>query len=202
MKNSPFQMGITGGIGAGKSIVSKIFSTLGVPVYNADDNAKILMNSDPSLISEIQKLFGSEAYVGGSLNRTLLAQKAFRDKTLLAKLNAVVHPAVARDYTNWIARYQSSKLTLKEAALLFETGSNVSLDGVILVSAPEEERIRRVVKRDSHRREEDVKAIIANQMSEAEKEKRADYIIYNDGKHSLLSQVINLHDKLMSQIDG
>ncbi|MFT6865905.1 MAG: dephospho-CoA kinase [Cyclobacteriaceae bacterium] len=200
MANSPFQMGITGGIGAGKSTVAKIFSILGIPVYNADNSAKMLMNSDASLMAEIRQLFGDQAYLDGKLNRSLLADKAFKDPSILARLNATVHPVVAEDYALWLDEYQHVKFTLKEAALLIETGSNMTLDGLILVTAPEEIRISRVLQRDSHRNKSDVIAIMSNQLSDVEKKKKADFIIENDGRQSLIEQTLAVYNQVLSNI--
>jgi dephospho-CoA kinase len=200
MANSPFQMGITGGIGAGKSTVAKIFSILGIPVYNADNSAKMLMNSDASLMAEIRQLFGDQAYLDGKLNRSLLADKAFKDPSILARLNATVHPVVAEDYALWLDEYQHVKFTLKEAALLIETGSNMTLDGLILVTAPEEIRISRVLQRDSHRNKSDVIAIMSNQLSDVEKKKKADFIIENDGRQSLIEQTLAVYTQVLSNI--
>ncbi|MEP2609637.1 MAG: dephospho-CoA kinase, partial [Cyclobacteriaceae bacterium] len=141
--NKPIRIGITGGIGAGKSIVTKIFSTLGVPIYDADSRAKALMNSDAELMFEIKNIFGEQAYVKGELDRSYVAKRAFENKELLNRLNGVVHPAVGMDYASWVEAHQDASFTLKEAALLFETGQYKDLDKIILIVAPEELRIKR-----------------------------------------------------------
>lgn len=190
-------VGITGGIGSGKTTVCKIFETLGAGTYYADDRAKWLMENDAPLIKEVKQLFGEEAYTDGKLDRKHIAGVAFRDEGLLEKLNAVVHPAVGRDFEGWVNENLEARLLLKEAALIFETGSYKLLDQTILVTAPEDVRIKRVVTRDTHRTEKDVKDIIAKQMSDKEKAGLADFVIENDGKKSLIKQVMTVYQQLV-----
>lgn len=186
-------LGITGGIGSGKTTVCKIFETLGIPIYYADDRAKYLMSHDPDLIAGIIELFGPEAYLEPQvLNRAHIAHVAFNDKDKLAQLNALVHPAVARDGLEWQAAQRYVPYTLKEAALLYESGSYRSLDKIIVVTAPLELRIERVMARDGAKRE-DVEARISKQMPEAEKVNLADFVIYNDGEQALIPQVMSIH---------
>lgn len=190
-------VGITGGIGSGKTTACKIFETLGAITYYADDRAKWLMENDPILIEEVKELFGKSAYSEGNLDRKHIAGMAFKDENLLSKLNAAVHPAVGRDFEGWVNANLKAKLLLKEAALIFETGSYKSLDKTILVTAPEDVRVQRVVQRDAHRTEQDVRDIIQKQMSDEEKSKLADFIIENDEKKSLIKQVTDLFDQLV-----
>lgn len=197
MIGKPLIVGVTGGIGSGKTTVCKIFETLGAKTYYADDRAKWLMENDNGLIKDIKALFGDDAYNGGKLDRKYLASKAFQDDSVLEQLNSLVHPVVGRDVEEWISENKEAKLLLKEAALLFETGSYKSLDKTILVIAPEETRIQRVVSRDDHRSEQDVKNIMANQMKDEEKKPLADYIIANDGDQSVIKQVMKIYDKLI-----
>lgn len=186
-------LGITGGIGSGKTTVCKIFETLGIPIYYADERAKYLMSHDAELIKGIIELFGKEAYLEPHvLNRAHIAKVAFNDKEKLNQLNALVHPAVARDGQTWQAAQQNVPYTLKEAALLYESGSYRSLDKIIVVTAPLEIRIQRVMARDGAKREE-VEARIAKQMPEEEKVKLADFVVYNDGARALIPQVIAIH---------
>jgi dephospho-CoA kinase len=190
-------LGITGGIGSGKSTVCHIFSTLGIPIYYADERAKWLMTHDLDLIKGIKTLFGEEAYLkDGSLNRKLISAQAFGQPALLAQLNALVHPAVGKDGLKWQAE-QSSPYTLKEAALMYESGSHKTLDKIIVVTAPLELRIARVMARDQVEREA-VEKRIAQQMPEEEKIKRADYLIHNDGEHSLVQQVYAIHQQVLA----
>ena len=192
--NSKSQIvGVTGGIGSGKSTVCKIFETLGAITYYADDRAKWLMINDSKLISHITDLFGEEAYKGEQLNREYIAERVFKDQALLEQLNQLVHPAVAKDVETWVGTNQDAPLLLKEAALLFETGSYKELDKTILVTAPEAIRIERVVKRDSHRSAQDVKNIMDKQMSDADKTVLADFVVENDGKKSVIKQVMDLY---------
>lgn len=189
-------LGITGGIGSGKTTVCKIFETLGIPVYYADERAKYLMSHDPILIAGIIELFGQEAFLEPQvLNRAHIAQVAFNDKEKLNQLNALVHPAVSKDGLNWQAAQQNVPYTLKEAALLFESGSYRTLDKIIVVAAPLELRIQRVMARDGAKREE-VEARISKQMPEAEKVSLADFVVNNDGVHALIPQVMAIHAKL------
>jgi len=199
MSGSPAVIGITGGIGSGKSTVCKVFEVLGARTYYADDRAKWLMVNDSSLIAGIKKLFGEEAYKNGNLDRTHIAKMAFENAALLQSLNELVHPAVAKDVNKWIESNQDAKILLKEAALLFETGSYKELDQNVLVTAEEEVRIQRVLARDSHRTEEDVKNIIAKQMSDSEKMKLADFVIENDGSQSLIKQVMQIHQSIVTK---
>lgn len=196
MKNKLLIVGITGGIGSGKSTVCRVFETLGASTYYADDRAKWLMENDVRLIADIKNLFGEEAYENGKLDRKYIADKAFKDESILERLNGLVHPAVGSDVKKWIAENQHAPLLLKEAALLYETGSYKSLDKTILVTAPIDIRIQRVVKRDAHRTIQDVQDIINKQMSDEEKIPLADFIIKNDGKKSIIEQVMDIHSKL------
>lgn len=201
MQNSqPYQVGITGGIGAGKSTVAKIFSTLGLPVYDADSNAKRIMNQDKKVISKVVGLFGKAAYPDGTLDRKYLAETVFNDTPKLQQLNGIVHPAVALHYEQWLNDHKRFKITIKEAALIFQTKTYQALDKVILVAAPRNLRIQRVLTRDSHRSKSDVEAIINNQMSEEEMRERADYVIENDERQPVIDQVLKLHQALLIEV--
>lgn len=194
----PLQIGITGGIGSGKSLVSRIFNLLGAPVYDADSRAKSIMTTDGILVSQIKKEFGVLSFrADGSVNREYLAEHVFSDPEKLKRLNRLVHPRVGEDFSRWV-KEQDSVYILKEAALLFEAGSNTALDKIIVVSAPEELRITRVLQRDKHRTAQQVRDIIRNQLKEEEKVKRADYIIVNDESRLLIPQVLELHRQFLS----
>lgn len=196
--NKPLQIGITGGIGSGKSLVCKIFSHLGAPVYDADSHAKELMTTDGILISEIKKEFGDLSYhADGSLNRVYLANYVFHDPVKLERLNRLVHPRVEADYLKWVSKNAAHPYVIKEAALLFEAGSYKSLDRIIVVSAPEALRVRRVLSRDAHRTVEQIKAIVEKQMPEDEKLKRADHIVVNDETELVVPQVVRLHEEFI-----
>lgn len=193
------QIGITGGIGSGKSLVCKIFQVLGVPVYDADSRAKKLMTTDGILIDQIKKEFGTLSYnEEGTLNRGYISSHVFADPEKLSRLNAMVHPRVASDYEQWTALHADCRYVLKEAALLFESGSYRNLNAIILVTAPEEMRIQRVLMRDTHRTKDEIKNIIKNQLPEQEKIMKADYIIQNDELHLIIPQVLELHKRFNS----
>jgi dephospho-CoA kinase len=195
------QIGITGGIGSGKSLVCKIFGLLGVPVYDADSHAKALMTTDGILVSQIKKEFGDLSYhPDGTLNRNWLAQHVFSDQEQLDKLNALVHPRVAVNFDEWLAQQADASYILKEAALLFEAGSFRLLDKIVVVSAPLSVRRQRVLKRDANRTVEQFNGIVEKQLPEEEKVKRADYIIVNDDVTPVIPQVMKLHDKFSTGI--
>ncbi|NEM96270.1 dephospho-CoA kinase [Pontibacter burrus] len=195
------KIGITGGIGVGKSIVCRLFAILGIPVYDADTRAKWVMHNDQALKEELTEAFGPEAYTeAGELNRTYLAKTAFHNPQKLELLNSLVHPHVGNDFTNWVEANQSAPYVLKEAALMFESESWRQMDEIIVVSAPLDVRIKRILQRDPHRTQEDVEAIIAKQLDEDEKMVRAQHIIYNDDKQLLIPQVLKLHEQFLSKV--
>lgn len=196
--HKPLQVGITGGIGSGKSLVCKIFNALGVPSYDADSRAKMVMTTDGILVEAIKKEFGVLSYdARGTLNRLHLANTVFNQPDKLKRLNELVHPRVALDYQQWIQSQANVKYVLKEAALLFESGSYQTLNKIIVVTAPETLRVQRVLFRDPHRSAEQTKEIIRNQMAEVEKIKRADYVITNDETTLLIPQVLKLHTQFL-----
>lgn len=193
------KIGITGGIGSGKTTVCKMFEELGIPVYYADERAKYLMQHEHFLIDEIKKNFGEEVYDNGQLNRQLLASKVFHDKEKVKLLNSLVHPAVFRDTDRWVAEQQATQTpyALKEAALLVESGSHNYLDKLIVVTAPQNVRLKRVVERDNVS-STDVMARMQNQLPEEEKVKLADFVIINDSdKEHLRQQVLKIHQQLV-----
>lgn len=193
------EIGITGGIGSGKSLVCKIFICLGIPVYDADHHAKELMTTDGILVSQIKKEFGVLSYnADGSLNRQYLGREVFNDPGRLQRLNHLVHPRVGINYKAWVDQRRNHPYVLKEAALIYEAGSDKLLDKVIVVHANEALRIQRVLKRDSHRTADQVVSIIENQMPEEEKVRRADFTILNDETTLLIPQVLALHHRFIS----
>ena len=199
--HKPLQIGITGGIGSGKTLVTKIFACLGIPVYDADSHAKELMTTDGILISQIKKEFGDLSYLSdGTLNRKYLGEVVFNQQEKLDILNGLVHPRVRHNFAQWTDRYKDKPYVIREAALLFETGVYRLLDRTIVVYAPEEVRIRRVMSRD-HRPEAQVRAIIQKQLSEEEKKALADDIIYNDDSILVIPQVLALHHRLLQGND-
>ena len=197
--NKPLEIGITGGIGSGKSLVCRIFQTLGASVYDADSHAKELMTTDGILMSGIKKEFGDLSYhPNGALNREYLAGYVFNDQRKLDVLNSLVHPRVRVDYEKWVRSQAGKHYVLKEAALLFEAGSDKTLDEVIVVYAPEDLRVRRVLKRDRHRSAGQIRDIISRQMPDEEKRRLADYVIVNDETQLLIPQVLKVHERFSS----
>jgi len=189
------KVGLTGGIGSGKSTVAELFTELKIPVYEADLHAKKLMTEDVKLRDAIIEIFGKEVYKKGVLNRKYLASIVFNDKGKLNRLNSLVHPAVRKDYLKW-SENQTTHYTIREAAILFESGSYKDCDVVILVTAPEDVRIQRVMDRDGSS-EADVKSRIDKQWKDEKKRKWAQYIINNDGSVPLDKQVLKIHKALL-----
>jgi dephospho-CoA kinase len=190
------RIGLTGGIGSGKSTVAKIFETLGIPVYYADDAAKTLMNTDPALKEAIIKNFGAQAYSNNQLNRSYLASIVFTNKEKLELLNSLTHPATIHAANEWIKK-QTSPYIIKEAALLFESRADKHLDHIIGVAAPLELRIKRVMERDGLSKEAILQRI-NRQMDEEEKMKRCDFVIINDETQLVLPQVLVLHNQFIA----
>lgn len=188
-------IGLTGGIGSGKTTVAKLFVALGVPVYDSDKEAKILMNTSKVLIKEIKELLGEEAYKESELNRRYIAGKIFKDKKLLQKLNAIVHPAVRENFLQWVSE-QNTSYVIQETALLYENNAASLYDAVILVTAPEELRVERVLHRDATTKEA-VLARINNQLSDKEKIAKANFILENIDIKETEQKVEALHKSLL-----
>ena len=191
------KLGITGGIGSGKSIICKVFKTLGTPVYEADTRAKEL-TSDPRIRKDIIELLGSEAYTSNGYNREYVAGVVFNNPAILQKINAIIHPAVDKDFTSWAAKHTQYKYVVKEAAILFESGAYKRMDQTVYVSAPESVRIKRVTKRDGVK-EEQVRLRIQNQWSADNIRSLADSMIVNDEKHLVLPQILQIHNELINR---
>lgn len=192
------KVGITGGIGTGKSFVAKVFKTLGIPFYDADKEAKIIMSESDVIRQSLQHAFGIDTYFeDGSLNRKLLASKVFNNPAQLTILNNIVHPVVIEAAKKW-GDEQTAVYSLKEAALLFESKSYTTLDYTIVVTAPLELRIERVMKRDAVTREEVLRRI-NSQMPEEEKIKMADFVIINDEITPLLPQIEKINRKIIKK---
>jgi dephospho-CoA kinase len=201
MCNNFFSVGITGGIGSGKSLICKIFLALGVPVYSSDERAKWLLSHDILLKEQVVQQFGKEAYdQGGRINRSYLAKAIFNDEEKRLQLNALVHPRVGEDFQAWRSAHSDSPYVLKEAALLFETDSYKQLDKIINISAPEELRIRRVLLRDMHRDRIQVESIMQKQWTDAQREQLADFTIHNNEKKLVVPEVIKVHKKIKSLV--
>ncbi len=183
------KIGLTGGIGVGKTYVSKIFKQMGIPVFNADEQAKICMVEDVNLKDAVKLAFGENMYLKGVLQNEALAKIVFKNNTALAKLNALVHPIVKQKFEDW-CNVKSTLMVIKESAILFESDSHLGLDAVICVSAPESLRIARLKERDgcSH---EDIKNRMKKQMYQVQKEELADFVIINNEEKLLLPQLVN-----------
>ncbi|AMJ67531.1 dephospho-CoA kinase [Hymenobacter sp. PAMC 26628] len=193
------RIGITGGIGSGKSVVSHVFGLLGIPLYDSDQRARWVMEHDVLLRGQLLNAFGPDAYTAaGHLNRPALARTVFANPAQLAQLNALVHPRVGEDFVRWAAAQQAAgaPYILKEAALLYESGAYKTLDRIITVAAPLAVREARVLRRDPHRTAADVRAIIGKQLGEDERQQRADYVVHNDDVQLVLPQVLALDAQL------
>lgn len=192
-------LGITGGIGSGKSTVCRIFELFGVPVYDSDARAKAIMVEDTELIQGLKDTFGNETYFeDGSLNRKYLAAIVFNNQEKLNQLNGWVHPAVGRDFYNWKSN-QSAGILIKEAAILIESGAYKTVDKIIVVDAPQEVRLNRVLKRDGSTKAE-VLARMSKQLSDEERKNYADFVIDNSGEQLLIPQVKSIVDQLKNQM--
>ncbi len=189
-------IGLTGGIGSGKSTVAKMFEALDIPVYYADDEAKSLMHRSKIIKRKLIKKFGEEVYQNNQLNRAYLASKIFKDKEALAYVSSVVHPKVAQHFKRWIKK-QNAPYVLQENAILFENGSYKNFDKIITVTAPLETKINRVIKRDNTNREQ-VVSRINNQLSDAEKIKKSDFVITNINLKETQEQVEEIHRSILN----
>ena len=199
MANKPIRLGVTGGIGAGKTIVCKIFSVLGIPVYNADNNAKNLMVADRQVVKAIKKYIGKKAYFpDGTLDRNYLANQVFKNEDQMEIINGIVHPAVARDFEKWSKNHEDKPYIVKEAALLIESGSAKVLDYIINVVAPMKLRVERILARDNHRSIEQINEIISNQLTDTARDAKSDFIITNDDCLLVIPQVLKIHEFLIS----
>lgn len=190
------KVGLTGGIGSGKSIVAKVFETLGIPVFDADAYAKNILISNEEIQQKIIHLFGEQAYENGQLNRAYIANIVFNDPNKLAELNGIVHPATIEGANNWMKK-QVTPYMIKEAALIFEAGAEKYLDIVIGVFAPKDIRIQRIMQRDKISKEQ-AEARMKNQMDDREKMKLCDHVIINDEQQLIIPQVCNIHDIILN----
>jgi dephospho-CoA kinase len=191
------KVGLTGGMGSGKTTVARIFEVMGIPVFYADIEARKLMENDPELREKIMKAFGTESYNGSLPNRKYIAQKVFSDPGKLTILNGLTHPATILQAEMWMSR-QSSPFVLKEAAILFESGAHKNLDFVIGVESPEDLRIVRSMQRDNLSVAQ-VKARMDQQMNQEEKMKLCDFVIINDEDHALIKQVLSIYKILLGK---
>lgn len=192
------KVGLTGGIGSGKSTVAKILISEGIPVYIADEKSKFILDNSPDVIKAVSEEFGEDIYVSGIADRRLLASLVFDNPERLAKLNSILHPAVERDFEQWAQQHKDAPYVIEESAILFESNAHRNMDFIVTVSAPEEVRIERATRRDNCSREA-VAARIKNQMSDQQREQGADFVIVADNKQLLIPQVLELHNKLINK---
>lgn len=192
------KVGLTGGIGSGKTYVSNLFQQKDIPIYNSDERGKFLMNNDSQVKLNIIDLFGSQAYNNSGLNREYIAEIVFSDKNKLAKTNSIIHPAVQKDFENWTKKHNSYPYIIKEAAILIESGAYKQLDYIIVVSAPLNIRIERIAKRDNMTLEA-INFRMLNQMPDNERLKYANFTIENDGIMLVDKQVDEIHNSLLKE---
>ena len=192
------KVGITGGIGSGKSTVSRFFSELGVPVYDSDQRAKSIMQHNESIISKIKKEFGDNSYKNNVLNRSHIAEIVFKNELKLKQLNIIVHPVVKTDFNNWLSQNSNAKFVIKEAAIMIESGAFKDLDKLIVVNASREQKIKWIKKRDQLLLK-DIENRIQNQLSDEIRNQYADFIIENNSsKKELKQQVLSIYNKLLN----
>lgn len=188
------RIGLTGNIGSGKTTVASCFEILGIAVFNADKQAKLLMNKDVNLKQSLIAEFGKEMYLDNELNRKYLSKLAFNDDLVLKRLNALVHPVVQEAFEKWSIQ-QSGAYVIKEAAILFESNTYQSLDAIICISCPEEIRLKRILKRDDLS-EKDVRQRMSHQWAEEKKISLSDYVITNDNSSLVMPQILSVHSAL------
>jgi len=191
-------VGLTGGVGSGKTTVAKEFNALGIPVYIADDEAKKLMNRSKVIKRKLLALFGENAYNNGELNRPFIAKTIFNNKLCLEQMNAIVHPKVAKHFSKWVAK-QNAPYVLKESAILFESDGYKQCDLIILVTVPKKIRVKRLLLRDNTTKDK-IMAIMDNQLPDTELIERSDFIIVNDTIKGTKSQVDKVHTQILKKL--
>ena len=198
-KKSPFLVGITGGVGAGKSLVCKILNTLGVPIYSSDGRAKVLMNNNEDLKKEIINNFGIESFKNNKIDNQFLSNKIFENNSHRLKINSLVHPFVKEDFHFWIKKNSNNDYLVKESALIIESESYKELDFLIYVSAERNIRIKRVLQRDQEKNEDDIVKIIKTQMDVKKAINFCDEVIDNNENNLLLPKVLKIHKKILKK---
>jgi dephospho-CoA kinase len=193
----PKLIGITGGIGAGKSTVSTICKHLGFKVYNSDQRAKEIVSEDPIIKKKLISFFGNNIYKNGVLDRKFLSDKIFNDKSSLEQINSIIHPSVKKDFNSWVINNSNEKILFKESALLLESGAYKELDKIILIVSDKNLRVSRVLNRDQNRSKKEIESIIDKQIDEVDAIKYADIVIDNNHKKMLLPSVIKEIEKLI-----
>jgi dephospho-CoA kinase len=199
-KKPGFKLGITGGIGSGKTSVCRVFNVLGIPFFSADPEAKLIMDNDKSIMAQINSIAGKDLYSKGSLDRMELARLIFTDNALLEKVNTLVHPVVFEHFRRWEAE-QNSPYVIIEAAILFESGADKLVDRIATIVAPVEERVERVIQRNSLSREQ-VMERIRNQMDDVSRIKRSDYVIYNSENDMIIPAILKIHEDIIIHINS
>lgn len=194
------KLGITGGIGSGKTSVCRVFSILGIPVFSADPEAQQIMNNDESVIRGINDIAGKNLYPAGRLDRMKLAELIFNDPEVLQKVNSLVHPVVFSNFNRW-AEVQDAPYVIMEAAILFESGASALVDRVATVYAPIEERIIRVTRRNRLTREQ-VQDRIRNQMDDESRIRMSDYVINNSENEMIIPVILQIHDDLLNHLNS
>lgn len=197
---SGFKLGITGGIGSGKTSVCRVFNVLGIPFFSADPEAKQIMESDTTIMKRINSIAGKDLYEKGSLNRMELARLIFNDNSLLEKVNSLVHPVVFDHFRQWEAR-QNSPYVIMEAAILFESGADKLVDRIATIVAPIEERVNRVKHRNNLSREQ-VLERMRNQMDDESRIKLSDYVIYNSENDMIIPAILKIHEDILNNINS
>jgi dephospho-CoA kinase len=193
------KLGVTGGIGSGKTSVCKVFGILGIPVFSADEEAKKVMEADTDIILKLNTIAGQDLYSTGTLDRAELARLIFNNPSMLERVNSVVHPVVFSRFNEWVKK-QSAPYVIMEAAILFESGYRKMVDRIVTVTAPVEERIARVISRNSITKEEVLKRI-ENQTSDSEKVKQSDYVIDNSENAMIIPTILNIHSHILQLIE-
>lgn len=191
------KVGVTGGIGSGKTIVCRVFASFGVPVYNADKAAQLLSDTNTEIRNKLIALLGNNIYNEVGLNRPLMSSLVFRDKRLLEEVNQIVHPYVKQDFIHWAAMHKGKDYVIQEAAILFESGSNKLVDKCITVTAPLDIKMKRLLLRKGMT-EQRIKEIMSNQWPDEKKTEQSDFIINNDEKSLILPQILFIHQQLIA----
>jgi len=199
VKRAEFKLGVTGGIGSGKTSVCKVFSVLGIPVFSADRAAKEIMNSNKDIITKINSIAGKDMYSNGYLDRMELATLIFNNHSLLEKVNSLVHPVVFEHFLLW-EREQSSQYVIMEAAILFESGASKLVDKIATIVAPEEERMNRVVHRSRLSRQQVIERM-KNQMDDETRIRLSDYIIYNSENDMIIPAILKIHEDILTNLN-
>lgn len=198
-KNNPLRVALTGGIGSGKSLAGAVFQVLGVPVYNADIEAKEILEKDAAVRESVIEAFGAEAFIGDKPDRTFLAEAVFGNDKARAQLNSIIHPAVLSSFEKWVEEHRDFVYVVKEAAITIEMGLHTKADALVLVTAPKELRLKRVVKRDGSK-PEDIENRMKAQWTDEEKLGYATFVVKNDDCEPVIPQILQIHNALLRSV--